>query len=647
MSVYGAMNAAVSGMKAQSRSLGNISDNIANSQTTGYKRVDTSFAEMVTNSTRTVHAPGGVLATPRYRHNVSGDINQTQTATNMAVSEGDGMFVVSNANSVTPQGVAFDSNKYYTRRGDFELDKFGYLRNGSGYYLNGRQVLDQSTLNTSDLLNPIRIQTDVMEANETSRIKYSANLPDNSKSFPSAVNTLSNGLTPGQLSIDASGATFGTNGDTMSISLDTNNDGVPETYTTTYDDTATPAVDTIAKGLADLRSQILTDHSDWNVVVSGTNLTVAASDDYPHLGDTNVSVTNMAISSFEEGHETFTFAGTASAGDIFTISVDGVEYEYVASAGDSGDDIARALADQIDSTNAYALGSDDAASSGVTSGTGELKILTTNNVSAKAVSSAGADYVVNLANSDEQAMYQAEGSYSGGAVTVYNELGTPFDVQMRWLKTGRDGEWTLLAKDPNASTDPWVSVGTFGFTDGVPTTLDGAPFTGQAQLASTSTHFSSFGDDITLDFQGVEGQNQLTSFYGDDISVYRLEQDGYQAGILSDVSINDYGYVVANYDNGRSRVLYQVPLATFASPNELGRMEGGAFNRTPESGDPLISETGTGGAGSIIASATESSNVDIADEFTKMIVTQRAYSANSRTVSTADDMLQEVVNLKR
>lgn len=116
---------------------------------------------------------------------------------------------------------------------------------------------------------------------------------------------------------------------------------------------------------------------------------------------------------------------------------------------------------------------------------------------------------------------------------------------------------------------------------------------------------------------------------------------------MTDVFINDFGYVVANYDNGRSKTLFQVPIATFASPNDMKRLDGGAFKRTPESGDPLIAESGQAGAGNIIASAVEQSNVDIADEFTKMIVTQRAYSANSKTVQTADSMLQDIINLKR
>lgn len=572
MTVYGAMNAAVSGMKAQSKSLGNISDNIANSQTTGYKRVDTSFAELVTLSNRSTHSPGGVIATPRYRHSIGGDISQTQISTNMGIS-GDGFFLVSKANSITPGSVSFDNEELFTRRGDFQMDKFGYLKNGGGYFLNGRRVLDQDTLNTSDINQPIRIETDVMEAKETSRINYNANLPANA---PTVVN--------------------------------------PDVSSTAVETTANPAVDP-------------------------TEITT-------------------------------TYAGGFNEGDILTFTVNDVDFTYTVTAADAADaatgnlgtlqgNVDAAITADAD-IGALGLGGivvapvdtdGDATDDGITvtfTAAAFGDTLTVEDVNANA----GANTVLSLANNDQDRLYQSGGSYSGGAVTIYNDLGTPSDIQLRWSRTGADGEWTLLARDPNAGTTPWVNLGVFGFTDGKPTTVDGAPFSGTLDIAGGT--FGGFDNDITIDFTGLpsgaaEGDTNilLTQYHADTFEPYRLDQDGYEPGILTDVFINDFGYVVANYDNGRSKTLFQVPLATFDSPNDLGRLDGGAFKRTPESGDPLVTEAGQAGAGNIIASAVEQSNVDIADEFTKMIVTQRAYSANSRTVSTADQMLEEVVNLKR
>lgn len=571
MSVYGAMNAAVSGMKAQSRSLGNISDNIANSQTVGFKRVDTSFSEMVTNSNRKVHSPGGVLAAPRYRHSVQGDLTQTQIATNMGVS-GNGFFVISRANSVTPQSVTFDDNLLYTRRGDFELDKFGFLRNGAGYYLNGRRVIDQDTLNTSDLMEPIRIKTDVMQANKTTSVNYSANLPANAPAVKNPYttatvtdSTLGTGEQQSVFTFATSGSGKFGNGDVLSL---------------------------------EINGQLF----EQKIVGTGAANAV-------QVADMTTAITALAAK----------IDAAAAAGQ----PLNGVIATPVAFAAG------------LPSTTLTVT----SAASGVTFKNSNQQVL------------AGVDSLMTMASSTDGTFYQDKGSFSGGSVTVYNELGTPTDVQFRWLRVGTadtspgKGEWVLMYQDPNR--DSWYAVDTDTTTAG---TTDPFSFnaSGNTTLGAVDIMVGpAGGQKVTLDFTGLQNQVQLTSYYADDISVYRLDQDGYQAGILSDVSINDYGYVVANYDNGRSRVVYQVPLATFSSANELGREDGGAFYRTPESGDPLINKSGAGGAGSIVGSATENSNVDIADEFTKMIVTQRAYSANSRTVRTADDMLEEVVNLKR
>ncbi len=136
MSILGAMFTAVSGLNAQSRSLGNISDNIANSQTVGYKKVDTRFSDIITISNQSLNLPGGVVASPYYANALQGNINQTQSSTNLAVS-GQGFFVVSRPTDQNGTSTTFGALPYYTRAGDFEVNRDGYVVNGGGYYLNG------------------------------------------------------------------------------------------------------------------------------------------------------------------------------------------------------------------------------------------------------------------------------------------------------------------------------------------------------------------------------------------------------------------------------------------------------------------------------------------------------------------------------
>ncbi len=142
------------------------------------------------------------------------------------------------------------------------------------------------------------------------------------------------------------------------------------------------------------------------------------------------------------------------------------------------------------------------------------------------------------------------------------------------------------------------------------------------------------------------GGGGLTQF-SDNFSTIFIQQDGVPTGVLSGLTISDVGQVVALFDNGLTRPIFKVPLATFSNPNGLGQNTGNIFSPTDKSGDPLLNTAGDGPAGKIAQSALEASTVDIAEEFTKMIITQRAFSANSKVITTADEMLDELVRIKR
>ncbi len=139
MSLFGSMTTAIGGLTAQARALGHISDNVANSQTVGYKRIDTSFASFITSSSQTQHAPGSVAARPDFTHTVQGPIEQTENKTALALA-GQGFFSVTAASGVENGLPSFGSREFFTRAGDFSLDRNGFLVNSSGYYLQGWQI---------------------------------------------------------------------------------------------------------------------------------------------------------------------------------------------------------------------------------------------------------------------------------------------------------------------------------------------------------------------------------------------------------------------------------------------------------------------------------------------------------------------------
>ncbi|GJE19104.1 flagellar hook protein FlgE [Methylobacterium marchantiae] len=174
MDVFTAMQTAVSGLKAQAFSLENISGNIANSQTTGFKRVDTNFVDLVAEQAPNRQVAGSVMANSRLTTTIQGNINATEVPTNIALN-GEGFFVVQTKSGDANNQTTFSSNNLYTRRGDFAPDKDGYLKNGGGAYLTGTSLDPVTGRATSE--GPIQISTSTLPAKATTTINYSANLP--------------------------------------------------------------------------------------------------------------------------------------------------------------------------------------------------------------------------------------------------------------------------------------------------------------------------------------------------------------------------------------------------------------------------------------------------------------------------------------
>ncbi len=127
------------------------------------------------------------------------------------------------------------------------------------------------------------------------------------------------------------------------------------------------------------------------------------------------------------------------------------------------------------------------------------------------------------------------------------------------------------------------------------------------------------------------------------VSVSSISQDGLGEGSYSSISIDNNGIVSINYTNGSSRQIYQIPLASFNSPDNLQRNTGGVYTATLASGSANLHLAGTNGVGTMSSSSLEASDVDIADEFTTMIVSQQIYSANAKVVTTVNNMLNTII----
>jgi len=221
------------------------------------------------------------------------------------------------------------------------------------------------------------------------------------------------------------------------------------------------------------------------------------------------------------------------------------------------------------------------------------------------------------------------------AITVYDQLGTPMSVSGRFTRTAAN-TWDLEVDTDGDSTFEPVSTLTFDGTTGA--------------LLSPNPSFTmlagGFGGPITIDFGAPGSPNALVQFAGPS-SVAALSQDGYSLGALQSFTIGQDGVVTGVFSNGRNRPLGQIAMAGFTNPMGLEKAGGSLFRPTVNSGLANVGVAGSGGRGTLLGSTLEMSNVDLAREFTNLIIAQRGFQANSRVITASDELLQDLVNLKR
>jgi flagellar hook protein FlgE len=152
---------------------------------------------------------------------------------------------------------------------------------------------------------------------------------------------------------------------------------------------------------------------------------------------------------------------------------------------------------------------------------------------------------------------------------------------------------------------------------------------------------------LTLDLGTIGGSNGVTQFAGTNYSLYSINQNGSAPGSFTGIATSDTGAVTANYNNGQSVTIAQVPVITFADPNALQRQNGQSFTSTVQSGVAIAQNQDQNGAGTLVAGSIEQSNVDIATQLSALIVAQQAYGANAKVISTANQMLQTTLEVKQ
>ena len=325
---------------------------------------------------------------------------------------------------------------------------------------------------------------------------------------------------------------------------------------------------------------------------------------------------------------------------------------YYTRAGDFAPD---ANGNPRNSSGYYLMGWPLDSSGNIPSDRNDLSAINVNNLAGKAEATTKISIQANLQASTAPVASYTPGDMTAGTVTpdvqrtinVYDSQGGTQPIQLSFVKTGAN-TWAYEAsyqgdvtKIGGATANP-LATGTMSFNaDGTLATPDSASLD-IPWAASTGLNAQS----VMLSF-GTSGLSNGVTQFDAPSAMTSAAVDGAPYGALTSVSVDDAGYVTALFDNGIEKKVFKIPVATFANADGLSPVAGNAYQLTDSSGSATVLEAKTGGAGSVASNSLEASTVDLAKEFSDLITTQRAYSAATRIITTADQMLQELMQIKQ
>lgn len=246
----------------------------------------------------------------------------------------------------------------------------------------------------------------------------------------------------------------------------------------------------------------------------------------------------------------------------------------------------------------------------------------------------------------------ANASNFATSMTLYDSQGAAHRVDVYFRKTAANTwDWHAVGSSSEVTTPAAlagavlteIGDGTLTFdSEGQMVSQDGSIAVTFGNAADQTISMS-FGDPTADGGTGLAGSTQFSGAS----NVTSIDQDGFSSGALVDLVVAEDGTITGMFSNGQQRTIARVVLATFASEQGLRRAGDGLWTQSLESGQPLVAAASTGGRGTVTSGNLENSNVDLGNELVTLIAYQRAFQANVRTITTADEMLAEVANLKR
>jgi len=639
-----AFNTGLSGLRAAQVDLDVTGNNIANASTVGFKSSRTQFGDLYANgflSSGNNPVGDGVQVQDVQQQFGQGNISFTDNGLDMAI-DGDGFFVLSAGGETR-----------YSRAGEFGIDKEGFVVNNQNMKVQGYTADDDG--NISGVRGDLQIATDNLAPRRTTNLQTDLNLDSRESVLERRVK---------DFSVNIGGATPGFTPD--------------EVLTFSYTDGSADETVTIPSSI-DSASQIANAISS----ASGVNAsgTTTATIDPSTTGSATGNTLSATISTTPS---TLEFSVNGQALNVDSVTTLQELADVVSSFGNNS------ISASVDGSNNLVVRDSsgeeldvqwgDGSNTNPTEATvGEVQISTNRSVDTVTTDAASSEFVsefgattptpINAFNPIDQRTYNHATS-----TTIYDSLGNSHELTQFYVKEPSSGsvgqsQWSVYMQVDGelvGGTDQAPYTATFNesgelasitdqdgdvsangemiITDWVPKDPNGDPNGADGPPADPDSVVSPIPLPATTSAFVVDIGD--TTQYGASFGVNDQQQNGYTTGRLSGLDVSDEGVIFARYTNGQSKSLGQVALASFNNTDGLSPAGDTAWVETFESGQPVIGKPDTGTLGAIASSSVEESNVDLSEELVNLIIAQRNYQANAKTIETSDAVTQTIINLR-
>jgi flagellar hook protein FlgE len=638
-------NTALTGLRAATTDLNVTGNNIANASTVGFKQSRAEFADVYASSVvggGTNAVGNGVRVADVSQQFSQGNISFTENALDLAISGG-GFFVLNDQGS-----------QVFTRAGQFGVDDSGYITTNDGARLQGFPSNTSGTV--SDVLGDLQISTADISPQQTTLVDMLFKLDADASVPEDIVNTA---ISEGDVERATQGAVNGYASGTIDIGGTVYN--IPAT--------ANQSASAIAGSLSAISGVSASAITRADIVIPGGSATAN------QLRINGIEIVGADITQITSAIDALPGITASEAGGVISVaSTLGDNLLFTAGSGLTASVTGAGGGGTVNIDGSLTSPANQATVGGLVNLTLDAGI----SISAGTTTSAGANLfpsvpALNLVRTNSFDPGDSNTYNDATSVTIFDSLGSRHVMSQYFVKEppslSAPNTWSMYVQidgenvgDPDPLTPNVPTMERFTlrfFNDGTldtansdellvsnwtPLDADGNPAGALGPLtvangASTPIPTPPISSNFVLD---INGSTQSSG----EFAVNELEQNGFSSGRLSRVDVSETGVLFARFSNGEALTLGRVALGSFANEQGLTPLGDSTWGQSFESGEPVIGAPRTASLGSITSGALEDSNVELAEELVALIIAQRNFQANSRTIETANEIQQTIINLR-